>query len=520
VSRIRLWTLRLGIGGALLAYLCAVILAPERAAMALLSDDAYYYFQIARNIVAGYGSTFDGILPTNGYHPLWMLCMVAVYSIGWSNSFAPIAFVMLLLGILTSVTLVVIYRVVDRHLAPGYGWVGVSMLLLPNMLGGMTNGLETGILLLALASLFWVCHRWSIHEPEASAPQRFALGLLLGLVFLCRLDCALLAISAVGLIVLSSLIERRTILEIATEIAPICAGVIVMAAPFFAWNAIGFGHLMPISGSAKSTFPGVRDSLSLHSDQLFGLLLLSAVLGLWGWNTRRDVRNGHRLAEVLRTPLSFLVFACVLHYLHLFLFLSWGTYWWHFAPYGLALSILLARACHGLGERRSGLRSFLNVGLATAVSLASLLAFGAKLENTAHRHGTWLEAARWAKSNSEAGDVFALKDAGLFGYFSDRHVINLDGKANGYRYSDYLSRGEIDQYLREAQTRFVADIDCRYVENLCRIAIPQPRPPAVHLFMPEDREVYRSKPYPARIFQSAGRGDRRFRIWQYPSLGE
>ncbi|GAG50386.1 unnamed protein product, partial [marine sediment metagenome] len=55
---------------------------------------------------------------------------------------------------------------------------------------------------------------------------------------------------------------------------------------------------------------------------------------------------------------------------------------------------------------------------------------------------------------------------------------------------------------------------------LCRIFIPQPRPPAIRLFMPEDREVYRSKPYPARIFQAAARDGRRFRIWQYPSLGE
>jgi hypothetical protein len=330
----------------------------------------------------------------------------------------------------------------------------------------------------------------------------------------------LLAISAVGLIAISLMIERQTIREIATAITPICAGVAVMAAPFFAWNAIEYGHLMPVSGSVKSTFPAVRDSLSLHSDQLFGLLLLSAVLGLWGWSTRNDVRNGARLAEVIRTPLSFLVFACALHYLHLFLFLSWGTYWWHFAPYGLALSILLSQACRDFGERHTGLRPLANVGLATVVSLASVIVFVDKLENTERRHVTWLEAARWAHSNSEPGDVFALKDAGLFGYFSDRHVINLDGKANGYRYSDYLNHGEIDRYLREAQTRFVADIDCRYVEDLCRIAIPKPHRPAVYLFMPEDREVYSSKPYPARIFQSAGRDDRRFRIWQYQSLDD
>jgi hypothetical protein len=41
-------------------------------------DDSYFYLQIASNIVKGEGSTFHGITPTNGYHPLWMpFCVLA-----------------------------------------------------------------------------------------------------------------------------------------------------------------------------------------------------------------------------------------------------------------------------------------------------------------------------------------------------------------------------------------------------------------------------------------------------------
>ena len=40
---------------------------------ALTFDDAYYYFEIARRIADGGGSTFDGLNTNNGYHPLWML---------------------------------------------------------------------------------------------------------------------------------------------------------------------------------------------------------------------------------------------------------------------------------------------------------------------------------------------------------------------------------------------------------------------------------------------------------------
>src|SRR6266436_4937086 len=45
----------------------------------VIADDAYYYFTIARNVAQGAGSTFDGIAPTNGYHPLYMLSLVPVF---------------------------------------------------------------------------------------------------------------------------------------------------------------------------------------------------------------------------------------------------------------------------------------------------------------------------------------------------------------------------------------------------------------------------------------------------------
>lgn len=38
-----------------------------------VSDDALFYPKIASNLVDGYGSTFDRLQPTNGYHPLWIL---------------------------------------------------------------------------------------------------------------------------------------------------------------------------------------------------------------------------------------------------------------------------------------------------------------------------------------------------------------------------------------------------------------------------------------------------------------
>ncbi len=45
----------------------------------LVADDSYYYFKIADNIAHGLGSSFDGISPTNGYHPLWLAVLIPVF---------------------------------------------------------------------------------------------------------------------------------------------------------------------------------------------------------------------------------------------------------------------------------------------------------------------------------------------------------------------------------------------------------------------------------------------------------
>jgi hypothetical protein len=46
-----------------------------------LADDSYFYLQVAWNFAHGNGSTFNAIMPTNGYHPLWMLLCSVVYRI-------------------------------------------------------------------------------------------------------------------------------------------------------------------------------------------------------------------------------------------------------------------------------------------------------------------------------------------------------------------------------------------------------------------------------------------------------
>src|SRR5205823_7710580 len=56
----------------------ALLSRPVPWLLGIVPDDAFYYFQIARHLARGDGSTFDGVHAASGYHPGWMALLVPV----------------------------------------------------------------------------------------------------------------------------------------------------------------------------------------------------------------------------------------------------------------------------------------------------------------------------------------------------------------------------------------------------------------------------------------------------------
>ena len=54
-------------------------------------DDAFYYYKVAQNVLAGHGFTFDQINLTNGFHPLWMVVCLGVFWLSRFNLLLPFA---------------------------------------------------------------------------------------------------------------------------------------------------------------------------------------------------------------------------------------------------------------------------------------------------------------------------------------------------------------------------------------------------------------------------------------------
>src|SRR5262245_19371900 len=83
----------------------------------LIADDAFYYFTIARNLALGHGPTFDGLAPTNGFHPLYLLLLVPIWSLWLALHVGPWVPVHVALTLLTGLDLgtgILLWRLLVR----------------------------------------------------------------------------------------------------------------------------------------------------------------------------------------------------------------------------------------------------------------------------------------------------------------------------------------------------------------------------------------------------------------------
>ena len=231
----------------------------------LTYDDAFYYFQIGRNIADGAGSTFDGMNVTNGYHPLWMLVVSAVYAVGFDGTAAIRAVLVVNLALWVGGLYVLaglLGRAVDGWpafagradqagaarrgtLLLGIVWFAVGAN--PYVLKIYVSGMETGIAAFVGIGLLALSVRTKGDPFER--PVLLAIGA--GLLFLARTDTIFLVAT---LCVWSALGRRRIDRQILG--VGIAFSAVVLA--YLASNMALVGHPMQISGDLEAGRPRPR----------------------------------------------------------------------------------------------------------------------------------------------------------------------------------------------------------------------------------------------------------------------
>lgn len=424
-----------------------------------LLDDSFYYLQVARNVAAGAGSSFDGIELTNGYHPLWMWLLVPVHWVAAARPETCLRIGLVISSVLGVGVLLWIRHVLNRQATAWAAAIGLLLFAWPRILGQTVNMLESGLLLFTYMTIVALL----VSNRATAAGRGVAFGILLGLAALARLDTVFLWI-AVGILGVARGLQGRALIHapeipierdrgrlarIVENVAPLALGLVIVA-PYLYWNHSRFGHWTPVSGYVKTSFPHPEFQARTFLD--FKEFTLLALVGV-GFLLASLRPRSSRIVQAL----GIFGLASALHMAYTVLFMRWGVDRWHFAitiPAGvLGLPLLLDRA---LGVFAPGRGRALRVALVAGGVVLAIAAQGYSLRARAGRHLDGSRAvALWARDHLPEDSVYAMTDAGVFAYFSGRTTVNLDGLINNYRYQDYLRAGRLVEYFEEKSIDYV-----------------------------------------------------------------
>jgi hypothetical protein len=449
---------------------CLVVAwSPVEISFALaVPDDAYYYFGIARNIVTSNGISFDGLSPTNGFHPLWMISLVPLWGLAGSSQTLPVHLALTLGALLNMVAILgawsLAYRFTRHRLASGlatlvYAWN-------PYTVASAVNGLETSLSLFLLVSaigIYW----WARSQKKPETKTWGLLGLAWSLLLLARTDYVFIALFC-GI---ELLWHRRHELTVRTLATAIVAGVLLWL-PWLWWNLTTFGTFLQVSGKAYPYYQHtlwqaeshtLGDWLRQEARAAYGIfanlarlsgfnkaivLLAAASVGMVGLDRSLDISPpGQRsILNRLKTvfPLAAPTMGAVIGLLYHGL-VRWMWVPWYFAPLTLLLVLWLALILRWLATWDR--RWMLAVGGAFMVfqvwSAADLLQKG----------GMWPEQARFVQEAMPTlldicsqVDTIGISDSGYPGYYLPCRVVNLDGVVNNKAF-DAIQRHRFRRYL-------------------------------------------------------------------------
>ena len=160
-------------------------------------DDAYYYFKVAQNISEGHGSTFDGINPTNGYHPLWMLVCIPIFALARFDLILPLRILLVLLAGMRAATSILLYRLLKNSLSRAIAMLAALYWAFDYYIhaAAYQQGLETGLAAFCLVLFLFLLQRFERGQKagHATLKQIAALAIAATLVMFSRLDMVFLA---------------------------------------------------------------------------------------------------------------------------------------------------------------------------------------------------------------------------------------------------------------------------------------------------------------------------------------
>lgn len=427
-----------------------------------LTEDGYYLLSVSRNIALGNGLTIDGRQLTNGFQPLFAFLLVPIYALFGGDRYISLRGVLAvhwLTQIATALTLGLIVKTSLRSWgaerstlgfwSAAFLWLASRYVLLNSY-----NALETGLTLLFYALVWrWYQLRW------IAGWKRIGFGILLGLLVLARIDAAVF----VAVLAAAELFDRKVLLPARmARAAAVSLIPFLISLPWWLYNLLVFGSLMPSSGSSQEApFSFERVAPMLESllqvavpyiqvrwiegvpQMLIHAAVILTLAAIYAKTTYPQVKNTStfRMGVIIASSTFLLGFY--------YLFFSGAPHFYgrYLTPLMLVAIALAASALAQIDR----FRSLPVIVLAPIALIAGISVLGWHFQIGVSQSPFYRDQLHLIETYVPQTDVVSAGQSGTIGYFRDR-VVNLDGKVNAEALQNrdnmelYLERRHISWY--------------------------------------------------------------------------
>ncbi len=470
------------------------------------TDDAFYYFKTAQNIAEGQGVTFDGIARTNGFHPLWMVLLVPVFTLARYELILPLRLVVTLQVLLGLGSSLILFQFIRTRCSQWAAFITALIWAFTPLVYKVTfkGGTEAGINAFFLILLWW--QYYQVSEKLAQGKINFgriaALGALASLTLLSRLDNIYLILIAGGWLLLRFWRQPET--ESVTSLSTLkwwlklgfsyFSPIVATLGLYLVVNQIYFDSAMPVSGKIKRWWgtlnftvygkppKGIADILSevFSSNDSIGpwVMAVSPLNRILDWITAFADGNKFLWGAVLIALLGLFVFLIIRNRKF-----AVTTFWrWNLIPLlvGCLVHISYYKGTGHVAQKEwYWIAENLFVVLLLAIVLETLVlgvikfpqgeklvAIGALIISVAltfpyvkipiqviayqppEEEHFYFRRAHWLEENTEPNSLIGMTGSGSSGYFvQDRVVVNLDGLISSQEYFVHLQNATADEYL-------------------------------------------------------------------------
>ena len=258
-----------------ISYILYSFLEPPIYTLSSTPGDTFYYLVYGREAADLKFFSWNGLYPSNGFHPLWLVFVALSFSISQN-----LVIVIYLLSVFLFVFFIIalwffykISRIYNDRLVQIISTFLFAILATKYFFWYMESALSV---VLFLGYIYYVIYKF-ILKNKKNILISFNIGIISSLIVLSRLDLVLLISPLHGYLIFSSLLQKNLKVAFALTLPPI-----LIVGGYILLIYLITGSPVPLSGLIKSNFPNIFQNLDwstlLTSQIKYGILAITLTL--------------------------------------------------------------------------------------------------------------------------------------------------------------------------------------------------------------------------------------------------